>query len=357
MTEIEKLLTEYNINPRNTALIDYYHQDNLWKTLRIERDENRHSAFLKWFLEKDSGENNSPLIKFFNLLVRNSSDKNFNKNLKRSVLTQKLRIRDVEFSIEKTVNKLSRIRYADRLDLYTECEIDSVDFFKKIEIIVENKVDSSEGGEKVNIKNIQIPEGEEDIHEKYRNLKQTQRYYYACSAEHQLRNSSFDGSTTCQLFVFLTAREQKAADEHFISITYQDLVDYVIQPYLKSGAIDEHTKLMLTDYLRILGNPYNENMTTMAITQEERELLKDFYKDNVAIFKKALEVMKFDADDDEANDIAKIITAIEKKRPKRQYTINDQDNPKTNRPYTMYEVLEDFIKFRLKEGTSIEEID
>ena len=92
MTEIEQLLTEYNINPKNTALIDYYHQDNIWKTLRIERDENRHSAFLKWLLEKDRDDANAPLMKFLNLLVRNANTQ-FNEvgytALKRAILSKK----------------------------------------------------------------------------------------------------------------------------------------------------------------------------------------------------------------------------------------------------------------------------
>ena len=43
-----ELLTEYNIDPKNTAIKQYYDADNLWKTLHIERDENKHSAFLAW---------------------------------------------------------------------------------------------------------------------------------------------------------------------------------------------------------------------------------------------------------------------------------------------------------------------
>ena len=235
MTEIEKLLTEYNINPKNTALIDYYHQDNIWKTLRIERDENRHSAFLKWLLEKDCDNINSPLSKFFNLLVRNADDSQMDSNLRRVILTNKLRIRNVKVITEKRICDLSQIRYPDRVDLYIECEIDNIGTFRNIEIILENKVDSFEGKEKVKTKDVDIPSDMINIHNHYKGKKQTQRYYYACSAEHQLRNSSFDRSTTCQLFVFLTAREQKAADKHFINITYQDLVDFVIQPYLKSS--------------------------------------------------------------------------------------------------------------------------
>jgi len=53
MTDIEYILTLYNVDSRNSRLRDYYEADNLWRTLRIERNENRHSSFLAWLLSKD----------------------------------------------------------------------------------------------------------------------------------------------------------------------------------------------------------------------------------------------------------------------------------------------------------------
>ena len=38
MTEVEDLLTRYNVDSQNSRLRDYYEADNLWRTLRIERD-------------------------------------------------------------------------------------------------------------------------------------------------------------------------------------------------------------------------------------------------------------------------------------------------------------------------------
>ena len=39
MTEVEDLLTRYNVDSQNSRLRDYYEADNLWRTLRIERAE------------------------------------------------------------------------------------------------------------------------------------------------------------------------------------------------------------------------------------------------------------------------------------------------------------------------------
>ena len=39
MTEIEDILTRYNVDSRNSRLRDYYESDNLWRTILIERDK------------------------------------------------------------------------------------------------------------------------------------------------------------------------------------------------------------------------------------------------------------------------------------------------------------------------------
>ena len=54
MTDIEDLITKYNVDTRNNRLRDFYETDNLWRTLKIERDENRHSSFIAWLLNKDA---------------------------------------------------------------------------------------------------------------------------------------------------------------------------------------------------------------------------------------------------------------------------------------------------------------
>lgn len=359
MTDIERLLTEYNVDPKNSALVDYYNQDNIWKTLRIERDENRHSAFIKWLLEKESDDVNAPILRFLNLLVRNANH-HFNNDysiLKHAILSKKLRIKNIAITTEKQICQLSKLRYEDRIDLYVECDIESISSRDRLEIFIENKIDSKEGKNKLNeLDNLSEPETV------YKGKWQTERYYYACSSKNKLRTDSFNGERTFQLFVFLTSRAQEPKEKEFITVSYQDLVDYVIQPYLSSNSIDDRSKLMLTDYLRVLGNPYNKKMTTMAMTKEEKELLTDFYNNNIALFKKALEAMQLEAEEadnkEELKDIKKIINAIESKRPKRQYTINNSINIKTGRPYTMYEVIGEFVKYKLRDKSSdIEDIN
>ena len=37
MTDIEDLITKYNVDSQNSRLRDYYEADNMWSTLKIER--------------------------------------------------------------------------------------------------------------------------------------------------------------------------------------------------------------------------------------------------------------------------------------------------------------------------------
>ena len=349
MTEVEDLLTRYNVDSQNSHLRDYYEADNLWRTLRIERDENRHSAFLAWLLEKDAVNGNSPFQKFLNLIIRKKDSEEVEyKELKKAILQNQLKPKSVKFSVEKVIPALSVIRFNDRIDIYADCEISGVANYSRLEIIIENKIDATEGNSKVKGKFENITPEEKA----YINKKQTERYYYACSREHHLRNVSFDAGQTLQLFVFLTAKNQDPVDKHFVKITYQDLVDFILEPYLRRNDIDTHTSIAVKEYLRILGNPIN-NSTTMATSSEEKELLIDFYNRNEDLFKRALEVMRDNAEsDEEERNYNAMLDSMKKSRGRRFFKINGGE-----KEYKMYEVVAEFVKYLRRKGMTFEATD
>lgn len=348
--EIEKLLTQFNIDPQNRKIRDYYEEDNLWRTLKIERDENSHSAFIAWLLGTETTRENSPILNFLNLIVRCKNDKvvvdrGYN-NLKTAILLGTIKFLSVDITAEKVVSKISKIRYNDRLDIYINCAISGVKEYTNLEIIIENKIDSSEGGKKLN--ELKNPTTEE---KKYKEMSQTKRYYFACSKEKELRQDKLS-DTLLQLFVFLTPQEETPKDEHFIKITYQDVVDYIIQPLLNREDLNPHTAFVLKEYLRTLGNPYN-NKITMATTKEERELLKEFYTRNEDLFRRALEVMKNDAtDEDDRSDFNSMLESMkDRKSRRRAFSINGKGE------YKMYQVVAEFTKYLLEQKNNINVIE
>lgn len=351
----ENLLINYNIDSKNIAIKSYYEADNLWKTLRIERDENKHSAFLAWLFRQAARTYNSPMVNFLNLLVKQANEEQLCqpglKELRHAILCQSLVIKTIDIKTEKQICQLSKIRYTDRLDLFFECDIIGVEPYNKLEIILENKIDSMEGGSKIQSK-VANPTPEEIA---YTKKKQTERYYYACSKECGNRNDAFNSGKTMQLFVFLTSQDsQQPADNNFIKVSYQNLVDYILEPYSKQEDVDEHTKMSINEYLRILGNPYNNNMSTMAITSEERELLIDFYQRNEVLFKKAVEVMLASSEsEEEEKDYQDMLNTITKTtRGRRFFVINNGGVQ-----YKMYEVVAEFVKYRLNNVASMDDIE
>ena len=351
LNEVEDLLTKYNIDSRNCKLRNYYEADNIWRTLGIERDENSHSSFWAWLLGKDISNINSPLHKFLNLIIRLKKDDNeAYKELKRGIMLNRLRLRNAQIENERTISSLTSIRFNDRLDIYANCELTGIGDYSKLEIFIENKIHAEEGTYKLKKNEKFQPTLNE---EEYRKKYQTERYYYACSKKNRLRKEPFDYENTIQLFVFLTTkREQKPKDdEHFVTVTYQDLVEYVLEPYLIQEDIDEHTLMTVKEYLRILGNPIN-NHTIMATTSEEKELLVDFYKRNEDLFRRALEAMIDSAEDsDEEGEYKTMLESIKKSKVRRFFKINGDGK------FKMYEVIAEFVKFLREKNKDYDEIE
>lgn len=193
---------------------------------------------------------------------------------------------------------------------------------------------------------------EEDAY--FKKETQTERYYYALSSP-ELRKIPPPPTPDIQFFIFL-AGKQKPTEEKFIKVTYQDLVDYIIEPQLKNG-LDDYSNFILNDYLKNLsGNPYNEKLSTMAIPSNEKELLLSFYKKNENLFILILQAKaEFAEDEDEKELIKNAITSLNAAKKKRRYTIFYDG--KTFENLMMYEVLEHFTNFRLSKDKKITEID
>jgi len=307
LPEIRKRVIKYNLDPKNTAVREYYDKDNIWKTLKIGRNENRHSAFLAWFLGLDYKSENAPLYRLLALLASNDSNGNIDNSLVNAIALQTLKIKKATLESEKVINSFTKIRYPDRIDIFITCEIEGCGGFNKIEIIIENKVESSEGGlktkkEKTKVSNLTSEE------EEYCRLHQTERYYYAC---HDCRNTDFDSKKTMQIFVYLTPKEEDELlhCKKFIKISYQDLVDHIFDPFIISKGVNDNAKNAVAEYMRILCNPNYKSI--LATMKEEKELLEDFYDRNIDLFKRAIQIKKIIADENGDVELAKTLAAQE----------------------------------------------
>lgn len=363
---VKDLLFDYHTNPENVKVKAFFEKDNVWSILNVMRKENSHSAFLSWFFGQKGNQYSQ--VKYLIYLLVSKLDPLFlsgswnktpdMKDFSDSVITDSYEIKSANSERECSINKLSIIRYSDRIDIYIRCGItlsDNPQNNKILEIIVENKIDSSEG----RVKSEKLPNSTPE-EQKYAGLHQTERYYYACSKEHGNRKKE---DVDYQLFVYLTPDEINGSNgndikgsaapkcKNFISISYQDLVDYVFEPYLKQQGVDSNVRSLLVAYIENLGNPYiNDNKKYLAMGREERELLVKFFEQNKELFILTLEAMQNQALEDGDDEAAKEYKETEDSlknagsSSRHYYSINGVGR------YKMYEVIEEYIKTQLNAG-------
>ena len=94
-------------------------------------------------------------------------------------------------------------------------------------------------------------------------------------------------------------KEIKCKSEAFIKVSYQNLIDYVIEPCLMNVSNDQ-AKVLIENYLRCLSNSTiyetlgkNEGRI-MGLISKEKELLEKFYGKNKTLFESVLAMLSKD---------------------------------------------------------------
>ena len=357
--DIKEMLTAYNLNPENDAVISFFAKDNIWKILDIQRYEPSHSAFLVWFFNQKTSQN-SHIRYLLNLLINKADDAILSdgwnktpdmKSFANAILTGAYSVKTVSTAPEVVINNLSKIPDRDRLDVFIHCVVSVSDNMgneqeKNLEIIIENKVDSGEGSAKSKSKVFSA------CPSVYQTLPQAKRYYYACSKEHGNR---LKDDVDYQLFVFLTPDRKRCESHDYILISYQDMVDYVFENYLKRHDIGENARNLIEAYLHNLGNPYNKyNKEIIAMTSEERELLVGFYNRNKQLFETTIEACRQQAtkegDSETASYFSEVKEGLKKAGGRHYYSVNDDGK------YSPSQLIEKYIKFKLAAGTPFNRI-
>lgn len=211
--KINKLLTDANF----LLLGSLQSKSNLFETLAVSHLEMWHSAFIKWLIDPNSnlGLGTFPLKRFLYTVVYHGKLKDWEqKGITLDLATiENIKIEDMTFENE----------YA-----YTDDEkrgrIDIIGLNEKLRIVIENKIKAEETAD------------------------QTIRYFKYLSKSSQ--NYEYD------LLIYLTPSEAHLPKcEQFISITYQDICDFVIKPCIENPLIKEENLFLLKQYLSNLGKP------------------------------------------------------------------------------------------------------
>ena len=277
-----------------------YNDPSFFEIISKERSETTFSSFLKWlFSIKVSLDTASPVMMLLDILVRRSNEQEGStvlipENLKTWIVSRKIKMQSLYVETEQSVSSLARnvfdalcennkdeykkgyetgwIDYPDfvnalqiasnsqdRIDLFIDCDIvDISGDNKKLQIIIENKIDSKEGGAKKYKENTRLPK-------EYLDASQTTRYYLGT---HRTDKTAGD---VYQLYVYLTPlpsaqlddfhhlEEEHSAElrdnEHFIQINYQDILDGIIVPLLHSTSLSSRSRFFLEEFKNELTYP------------------------------------------------------------------------------------------------------
>jgi len=277
-----------------------YNELSFFEIISKERSETTFSSFLKWLFSINvSLGSASPVMMLLDILVRRSNMQQKDTvlipdNLKTWIVSRKIKIQSLHVETEQPVSSLARdvfdalcknnkdeykkgyetgwIDYPDfvsalqiasnsqdRIDLFIDCNIvDISGDNKKLQIIVENKIDSKEGGAKKYKENTRLPN-------EYLDASQTKRYYLGT---HRTDKNAGD---VYQLYVYLTPLpsakldnfyqlkdeqcEELRDNEHFIQINYQDILDGIVVPLLHSTSLSSRSRFFLEEFKNELTYP------------------------------------------------------------------------------------------------------
>ena len=260
---LEKDILRIKNNPVYQELKSYYSRSTIFSALGIERNENRHSAFLCWLLDPKSDHQLGvePLKKFLALYA--ATNEKIDTQLRAAFVTGRYDVENVEIGREVTLARFCDDSYAGlllneaqkRLDIWSELSVilpDSSES-RRIAMVIENKIYSKES--------------------KMGDTYQTEVY-------HDCLSTYYEGQTLLE--VFLTPDGEEAHCPDFIHLTYQQLLDDVLLP-LTPLITSEHAGLFINDYIRNLGKPALDDddndkkvktYSILATSQEERSRLQ-----------------------------------------------------------------------------------
>jgi hypothetical protein len=292
-----------------------YNDPSFFEIISKERSETTFSSYLKWLFSCNMPlDASSPVMMLLDILVRRSNEQQkkvilIPEHLKKWIVSRKIKIKSLQVETEQPVSTLARevfdslcennrdeytkgydtgwVNYPDflyalqiasnsqdRIDLYIDCDVDINGENKKLQIIIENKIDSKEGGAKKYKDNTRLPKD-------YIAASQTGRYYLGTHRTDKKAGDAY------QLYVYLTPLpsiklnqfdsliKEGATDlrdnEHFIQINYQDILDGIIVPLLHSTSLSSRSRFFLEEFKNELTYPNvgsTGGTSFMAVSEE-----------------------------------------------------------------------------------------
>lgn len=250
MDSFLKQILNFHQSPVTAKLRDCIRQKSLLEIWKAGNQENGHSNFLAWLLapqeSHDLGDFALQKLLLLLSICNKTQEQQLPEELIRTLLSGENIIRSAKVERELDIKENGRVDIVVTMELTRELA-----GMQRLLIVLENKINANETN------------------------AQTIRYYqHFCKRE--------EGKSHL-VFVYLTpAHAQPCQDPHFIHIYYQQILDTILSPALQSPNIPEHTRILLSEYVRLLSS-FNTDSLFIAMNKQQRNLLIQFWEENSAL--------------------------------------------------------------------------
>lgn len=324
-----KQIHSFNNDPRMNEVRDFYNTPSFWQIMNIARRENSHSAFISYYLNPNNHHSlgDSFLKLFLQMVViraieqKKDIDDDFAQKimLSSTILTSYMRPEEfMQMNGEK-----------GRFDIFMKClipanangKISDNNEDEEFIVIIENKVTAKETKNKAG-------RGQTAKYKEYINE------HYPDQQHLMILLSPDSGKDISE------GKGVKIDCEDFIRVTYQDLLDKVIEPVIGNHIPNQEDLIRLKDYVKCLSIPAleegtnNENSKSiiMATSDKETKLLMDFWNNNEDLIKACLSVIAGNEEfSEEARKIASEASTANFQRDTTKYRIGTDVNSKESR--------------------------
>jgi hypothetical protein len=325
--DIHDRINECYASPEYSELLVKLHHESFMEVIRKDSDELAHSAFLCWLFKAPEMLHitQSPLAMLMKLLAaKGVKHTALCPDLRELILISKIEFKNVDVKVEQAfpyvdvadTPKKGRIDIEIEADVrlkYTDENNKDVTEDKAIRIIIENKVKTKEHDEQ-------------------------------CSTYYTYYSTKKNDRTTIYVFLSPNINEGISDEEHFIKISYQDILDRILYPVIgNAGFIPE----IDTTYIKMFIDNITSLKNGIAMDKDTKVLLKKFLHNNRDIIEMAI----LDSDDPNDKVLKNAVTATLNNRAyKYKFTYNgatqDNDGNGYNGHTTLIGALVEYLAYR-----------
>lgn len=291
--DYSKLINTFEEDPVVKRLREIYLYRTIPEIFGICRSELAHSSFLAWFFNPFANDFGAdPLLLLLKLCSKKiSGDSN-------QFIPEEITHCEVETEKFVKVNKSK-----GRVDIFIDFNSICCGKEQRVMLIIENKVYSCEH------------DSQTEIYHDY------------------FDKDEFDGVRKIYLFLTPPNHKNEADCKEYIHITYQDLMDNVFEPLLKKSDDASRAKTVLEEYVKSLTLPMDQlidcdgtktlKSTILAISMEEKELLRKFWDNHKDLIIAAINIIS-EVDDETRSSSAKEAINNLSKRDYSKYSVNGE---------------------------------